>query len=122
MNSRSALLLFGALLWSGCSSYDAAEVDVIEPDRESFQSRTVTVGGAATVKVKPTGLSEYSGTEAVSVRSDTPALATAERTLLSDAWTVLGHAPGEARFKVYVNEELVDTFTFTVVTFEREPL
>ena len=118
MNSRTLLLLFAAAVSLGCSEYDAATIDVIHPDRETGQSRLVSVGGAATVKVTPQGPSEYSGTEGVSVRAGTPGLATAERTLLSDSWTILGHAPGEATFKVYVNEELVDTFRFTVVAFE----
>ncbi len=118
MNGRTLLLVVGAVLSLGCAEYDAADVDVIEPDREAREARHVSVGGAATVKVKPQGRTEYSGTEAVSVRSETPGLATAERTLLSDSWTILGHAPGQATFKVYVNEELIDTFRFTVIAFE----
>ncbi len=117
MKTRT-LLMLSALLTASCAVYDDADVDVIVADGESRAARTVSVGGAATVKIVPKGRSEYSGTEAVSIRAQTPSLAQAKRTFLADTWTILGVAPGRATFTVYVDEVRIDTFSFTVEPFE----
>lgn len=98
-----------ALLVTGCADYDSVDVTLLHG------SRTVTMGGATTIKVEPQGRTNYAGTDAVDVRADTPTVASIKQTILSDTWTILGRAPGTATFKVYVNDELIDTFSFEVV-------
>ena len=115
---KSRLLLFlGAALVAGCADYDSAEVVVTHSDQSTAGDREVTAGGAVTVKVIPKGRSDYSGTEAVDIRAETPTIATARKTILSDSWTILGEAPGRATFTVYVDGLPIDTFHFTVIPY-----
>lgn len=95
-------------LMAGCADYDSADITVLHG------SRTVAVGGATTIKVEPEGRTRYAGTDPVDVRADTPTIAGIKQTILSDTWTILGRAPGTATFKVYVNDTLIDTFSFEV--------
>jgi hypothetical protein len=106
--ARTACL--ATLLLTGCADYDSVDITLLHG------SRTVSVGGATTIKVEPQGRTNYSGTDPVDVRADTPTIAGIKQTILSDTWTILGRAPGTATFKVYVNDELIDTFSFTVAS------
>lgn len=116
---KRCLTLALSLLAPGCTVvYDSADVIVLHRDAGSFTAGDLSVGGAATVKIEPEGAIEYEGTESVDLRAVNPSIASLRQTILSDTWTILGHAPGEARFRVYVDDELVDDFTMTVVPFE----
>lgn len=120
MKTRTLFLLATALAF-GCADYDSADVIVTHVDLSTSSDREVAIGGAATVKVIPKGRSEYSGTEAVDVRADSPSVATARKTILADTWTILGEAPGRATFTVFVDGLPVDTFQFTVVPYGGDP-
>lgn len=116
---RAALLVLATLtIFAGCADYDTANVIVLHRDAGTTGSRQVSVGGAATVKVEPEGRSNYSGTESIGVRAEDPTIASVKQTILSDTWTILGHAPGTASFRVYVDGEPLDRFTFTVTEFD----
>lgn len=116
--NRCTLMLCCVLIPLGCSNYDSADVDVIRRDGTTRGNTEVSVGSAATIKVIPEGRSNYSGTESVDVRAIDPGVATIRKTILSDTWTVLGESPGTAEFRVYVDGQAVDGFTFEVVRFE----
>jgi hypothetical protein len=111
-------LVVGLLLCSCSVAYDSADVIVLHRDAGSFTAGDLSVGGAATVKIEPEGAIEYEGTESVDLRAVNPSIASLRQTILSDTWTILGHTPGEARFRVYVDDTLVDDFVMTVVPFE----
>lgn len=115
---RSFTLIVGILTPACTAAYDSADVIVLHRDAGSFTAGDLSVGGAATVKIEPEGAREYQGTESVDLRAVNPSIATLRQTILSDTWTILGHTPGEARFRVYVDGEQVDDFTMTVVPFE----
>ena len=120
MKTRTLLILAAALA-SGCADYDSADVVVTHIDPSTASDREIAAGGAITVKVTPEGRSDYSGTEAVDVRADSPTVATARKTILSDTWTILGESPGRATFTVYVDGLPLDTFQVTVVPYGGSP-
>lgn len=115
--------LLGVLLvLSACTEpFDTATISVTHRDPgvpfEGEQAQ-LTTGGAVTVRVRPQGRTQYSGTESIRLEALDPGTATAQQTILSDRWTILGHAPGRARFRVYVDEAAIDTFEFLVIDFE----
>ncbi len=115
--NRHTLFLIGTLAM-GCdaATYDGADIFVLHQD--ALEPRQLSAGGAATVKVEPVGDADYTGLESVDVRADNSEIASVRQTILSDSWTILGHQPGQASFRVYVEGDLVERFTFTVVPFE----
>lgn len=115
---RTLLMLVTLGLTPGCTEpYDSVLVTVSNPDADAHSSarRAVSVGGAATIRIRPVGRSEYSGTETITVDALDPRFAKIRHTILSDHWTVLGGFPGTASFVVFVDGARLDTFEFEVV-------